>query len=71
MPGELSNLDYLTSAFMFVLRGTLKDPRFSRAQWLARACNPRAFVGGEDQKFKAFLNFKANGRPLGLLETLL
>lgn len=27
--------------------------------------------GREDQKLKAFLNFKASGRPLGLLETLL
>lgn len=25
----------------------------------------------EDQKFKAFLNYKASGRALGLLETLL
>lgn len=27
--------------------------------------------GREDQKFKAFLNFKASGRPPGLLDVLL
>lgn len=76
-PGELSNLDYPTSVFLFVSRGTSSKTQGSAGlgEWRVPVTPELRQVGEgrrrEDQKFKAFLNYKASGRLFGLLETLL